>query len=280
MRLTIATWNIHGNRAAWSYLARRGVDIALVQEAKPPAIPLRTFPSAASPDEWRIGKGRPWASAIGLLNDRFHVERIPIRPLPDAYSEPWEPETIYASHPRTFVGAKLISTNGGEALIISAYGLMTDWNASIHAGYSSTSLHRLLSDLTPWLDSPRGQNAVLAGDLNSGDQWKQGTRYARWGPMHDVVRDRIESFGFVNAVARSVPSNRGPLQDCPCGMRDDCRHVRTFRLHGKPDSAPYQGDHVFVRGALVGALVDCQPDYSAEAWSLSDHCPLIAEFDI
>jgi hypothetical protein len=76
---------------------------------------------------------------------------------------------------------------------------------------------------------------------------------------------------WVGATAGSHPT----LDGCPCSD-DPCRHVRTIR-HAR-SAKPWQDDYLFATGALAERLRDCQPVSEARAWELSDHCPLLAEF--
>ncbi len=54
--------------------------------------------------------------------------------------------------------------------------------------------------------------------------------------------------------------------------------VRTHRHKNNPDSVPYQDDWIFASKKLKP--VSCAPLDTEEAWKLSDHCPVVAEFEI
>ena len=51
------------------------------------------------------------------------------------------------------------------------------------------------------------------------------------------------------------------------------QYVRTFGTR----EAPFQDDWVFSSPALV--CTRCEPEDTDEAWALSDHCPVVAEFE-
>jgi endonuclease/exonuclease/phosphatase family metal-dependent hydrolase len=120
---------------------------------------------------------------------------------------------------------------------------------------------------------------LLAGDLNSGTQWRAGMRQERWGPMHDATMARIAALGFRDCLADNLPEGRGPLPGCPCGPRLDCRHVRTLRQNNDPLGDPVQVDYIFATAPLAEHVVECRPFDRDDAWALSDHCPVVADLD-
>jgi hypothetical protein len=296
MILRIATWNMdhwkrmkadpsgQGQRNAWTYLQGLGVDVALVQEAVPPPFTdpatwqVRSHPAPDQPDAWYIHpRYRRWGSAAVLYNPALEFEPIATTPLGrDNYRQ-----GLWISHPGTWAGIKPCLP-GQELILISAYGLMDDFNSEIESGYSTTTVNRLLSDLTPLIDSEAGKRMIIAGDLNIGTQYTDPSpeERHRWGPMHRATLDRITDFGFVDCLAASIPAARGPLAACPCGPAPDCRHIRTFRHDDKADSQPWQNDLILASTALAAGLVSCTPLDHEEAWALSDHCPVVAEFEV
>lgn len=295
MKVTVISWNMDtwkratfGRdpdhlRRAWQFLADLRPDIALVQEARPPLVDGtpppwwgRSWPPAETPERWWVSKTRRWGSAVVCLNPDLDLRPIETVRLGD----PKEVGQLAASHPGTFAAVEVGLPSGDAFVAISAYGLIDDHNPEIGEGYSATTLNRMLSDLTPLIDSRRGRRMVLGGDLNSGTQWRPGIRQARWGPMHDATMARIEGFGFHNCLAEMLPPDRGPLEGCPCGPRPDCRHVRTLRQNNRPDGDPVQVDYIFASDAIVDRVVSCQPLGIEEAWSLSDHCPVVATFEM
>jgi exonuclease III len=295
VQLTLATWNMdywkrlhfggdpdHLTKA-WRYALSLGADLLLVQEAVSPPTSVRTaamecIPSADRPELWWIGRTRRWGSALVKLNPAIETAQIATIPL----GAPRPREQLAISHPGTFVLAE-IRVDGTEPLVVaSVYGMMDGFNPELADSYSTTTVNRMLSDLTPLLDSKRGRRVVLGGDLNSGgDQWSPATPLgARLGPMHAVTYERFAALGLTDAVRLKVPAGRSPLAGCPCGPRDDCRHVRTFRGGNKADGPPYQNDYFFVGRELVDAVRDCHPLDEEAAWALSDHCPVVLTLDL
>jgi hypothetical protein len=63
---------------------------------------------------------------------------------------------------QTFPGSVSVAQQDGEqpTVFVSVYGVLD-------AGYAITTMHRILSDLTPLLDSPLGRQVILGGDLNA-----------------------------------------------------------------------------------------------------------------
>jgi exonuclease III len=254
MRLTVATWNMNQKRAGWAYLDqlvhRLGVDVALVQEAKPPPsahLPgFDSVPPADDPGLWRIGPTRPWSSAIIAYG--YALSEVPtVRvgdPIPDDH--------FYMSHP----GALRIATVGSEPpiTVASLYGLMIEGR---HPGdkdrFAISTVNRMLSDLTPLIYSTRGKRMVIGGDLNIDPQYPQP-----WGRHHQLILDRMEALGFVDcseSPARTI-------------LRETTR--------------PYQDDRIFRRNVeRVSCLVLNSDDDRLDLAALGvDHCPLVATFEI
>lgn len=155
MKLTVATWNMdHWKRtpsqrkAAWEHLRRSGVDVALLQEAVPPAdVPRHDV-------VWReIGRARRFGSAVVSLRG------WPIGEITTAKSS-----YSYLSFPLlgTFPGSVAIARvhppGTKPVTFVSVY--------SVIDVYATTTLLRQIADLTPLFDSAHGERVVLGGDLN------------------------------------------------------------------------------------------------------------------
>jgi exonuclease III len=130
-------------------------------------------------------------------------------------------------------------------------------------------MHRVLSDLTPLLDTRFGKHVIIGGDFNCSTQL-MGRDRAR----HRNLFERFTTLGLVDLLALTAES-RPPLDNCPC--RDEpCRHVQTLR-HGN-SSIPWHNDYLFATAAVAERLRDCQPVVESAFLALSDHCPVVAEF--
>jgi endonuclease/exonuclease/phosphatase family metal-dependent hydrolase len=257
----IVSWNMDHwrrssseRRAAWELLRGLNVDYALVQEAVPPG------DTAASRCVYRdggiAGKGR-WGSAVVSF-------RKPIRKVSDVAS-PYGRSGRRASLERTLPGSLAVAEANDGLVLVSAYGAFDE-------GYTVTTVHRLLSDLTPLLDGPLGKRVVLAGDLNVSTQIQPPHR-----ARHRNALERFATLGLVDCF--TLPGvSPAPLAGCPC-EDEPCRHVRTER-HAR-SRVPWQTDYVFVSKALARRVRACSTLDGAEPdpWALSDHCPLVLELE-
>ena len=90
----------------------------------------------------------------------------------------------------------------------------------------------------------------------------------------------VESLGLVNLFKRTQPS-RGPLAACPC-KESPCWHVETFRHRGGTrEPGYYMTDHLFASPELADRLTALEVwNDRPEVWTLSDHCPIVARFDL
>jgi exonuclease III len=157
--------------------------------------------------------------------------------------------------PGTAVTASLTRDGGVPITVVSMYGLIQKRANGV--GYAVPSVHSALNDLTATLDVRRsGQPVVLAGDLNVSPQVPPPDTDA-----HAAVISRIKAFGLIDCL--------GSTQD---------GFVRTHRHRNNPNSKAYQDDWVFASPKL--RLVSCEALDDGAAWALSDHCPVLFEFDV
>ena len=144
-------WRRRGARqqtAAWEYLESLNPDYALLQETVPP--PGLPADRRVHRKEGIEGRGK-WGSAVVSFAG-------PIRELVDAQS-PYSKKAKRVSLHRTLAGSLAVAEVGKGVVLVSAYGTFEE-------GYTVTTVHKLLSDLTPLLDSRSTKGVVLAGDLN------------------------------------------------------------------------------------------------------------------
>jgi exonuclease III len=248
MRLRVVSWNMnhHFRREQadqqWAYLESLEPTIALLQEAPPPP-PHRQ----AVFQDVRGAKLRTGIVGYGAVE----LEEIPVVPLGEDVPE----GHLVTSRPGTFVAARAKLPGGSRITLISAYGVLS--SVLTKTNYATTNVHRMLSDLTPLLDVQRSKlPLVFGGDLNISPEVPQPDTAA-----HVAVIDRIKAFG---------------LDDC-LGQHHPGRYVRTLRHMNKPDSKAYQIDWVFSSRKV--RCIDARANDREEAWSLSDHCPVIADFE-
>ena len=195
----------------------------------------------------------------------------PIRAIESAVS-PFRPD----SNPllRTYPGCVAIAeVQGADPLIVvSAYGL-------IDRGYAESTVHPILSDLTPLIDERRGRRMVIGGDLNVTTQWSSTHKsFLRGRHKECLARDlnlihRFEALGFTNLVVRGD----GPLKGCGCHAGSKCRHVQTQR-HDR-STFPWQNDYIFVTADICERKPRLEVFDREDAWALGGHCPVVIEFE-
>lgn len=254
--MRVATWNMNhwqrtpGERTeAWAFLNDLSLDVALVQEALPPPGTRAVYRSEG------IGARRKWGSAVVS----FGGDLVELARVTSGFAKQ-EMELL-----QTFPGSVAIahSTEGEGSVFISAYGLLD-------GGYAITTMHRVLSDITPLLDRDLGKRLIIGGDFNCSTQLEGRDR-----DRHRNLFERFATLGLVDLLAATADT-RLPLDNCPCSD-EPCRHVQT---HHHPKSAlPWHDDYLFATAALAERMRDCQPLAGPDAWRLSDHCPVVAEFD-
>jgi len=261
MKITVATWNMdHWKRspaqreAAWARLRNLGADAVLLQETVPP----RDVPRDRI--VWReIGRERRFGSAVVSLSGP--VEEIVTAK--SCYS--------YLAFPllNTFPGSVAIGRfhpkEQKPITLVSVYGVIDV--------YSTTTLLRQVADLVPLFDSRDGTRVVLGGDLNItlGIGADERARYA-------AVFQAIESLGLVNLFERV--KNRPPaIEGCDCNLKP-CFHVGTHRNANYPDGIPRHLDYLFASPELANRCSRIRLEDDASIWELSDHCPVLAEFDL
>jgi hypothetical protein len=132
-----------------------------------------------------------------------------------------------------------------------------------------TTLHRLLSDLTPLLDSERGQRVILAGDLNAGTQPWQGEKYDSWSLN---LWQRFLEFGFTDCLPAMVAPDRGGLHGCACGGGPECRHTLTSRV-SRPNARPWENYHILTMPGVKATACFALNAPDSTTWTYSDPVP-------
>ncbi len=155
--------------------------------------------------------------------------------------------------------------------MISAYGI-------IDRGYAESTVHRMLSDITPLIDEHRGKRIIIAGDLNT-TQWSDKHKSFLKGLQRQCLKrdqnlfDRFEVLGLQNVI---VNDDNKPLKNCDCSYGENCRHVQTQR-HNRSEF-PWQNDYLFLSEDLRQLPHSVKVIDNEEIWKLSGHCPIIIEF--
>lgn len=279
--MRIVSWNMnHCMRSpalrtqAWEYLRDAlHADVVLVQEASPPP-KLRSVYRPIDPKN----KSLNWGSAVVALRADISLHPRKRVALADCYFKTPEKGELPDSHPGASAVADVLVGNG--KLAFTAVSLYGQWEEMPGGGalYACARLHRMMSDLTDVFAASRRKPVVVAGDLNITTQiaYEGQTQTDTDGAA--AVFARLRAWGLTDCLGRAFTGN-SPMADCTCGGGDACTHVQTFRLKNEAASRPTQLDYAFASQPLVPRLIRSQVVHDNEAWRLSDHCPLVLEFD-
>jgi hypothetical protein len=123
-------------------------------------------------------------------------------------------------------------------VFVSPYGVLEE-------GYAVTTMHRVLSDLTPLLDRDLGKRLIIGGDFNCSTQ-----RPGRDRDRHRNLFERFATLGLVDLLALTA-GTRPALADCPCSD-ELCRHVQTLCQDGS--KVPWHNDYLFATAAVADRL--------------------------
>ena len=142
---------------------------------------------------------------------------------------------------------------GTDIAVISMYGKNVYDYEKVTAFSYLANLHRCLSDTAPLLDGfSSAKRFIIAGDWNAGPQW-------------DKEKSR-KNFNFFERLATF------DLKDCLRHFPDG-GYETTFKHNGNR-----QIDWMFASQTFPAH--NPHVDYAAEIEDLSDHYPIIAEFEI
>lgn len=266
MKLRVATWNMNywqrkgadEQRSSWRFLDEVvRPDLALLQECVP-----SSDPHAVVYQEGGISTTRPWGSAVVS----YGLDAEPITSVKSGYGRGGS-LNLLRTHPGAVAVAEIRPPDLEPIVMVSLYGLLDE-------GWSITTVHSILSDLTPLIDSPLGRRLVIGGDFNCSTQLR--FPYRTW---HQNLFQRIESMGLIDLL-ELTRDKRTPLANCICDEAPSCGHVQTHRHPGSP--VPWQDDYLFASRELAAQLVDCRTIDHGEPdpWELSDHCPVVADFEL
>jgi endonuclease/exonuclease/phosphatase family metal-dependent hydrolase len=254
---------------AWRFLEEVvQPDVALLQEAGPPPEGIVNSirrEGGIRDDRLSPPKDRGWGSAVvswGPSLTAIDETRFPFDP---------RPIPLLRTFPGSVAIARIDPKEGWPLVVVSAYGV-------IDQGYADTTVHRILSDLTPLIDRQRAKRIILGGDLNITTQWSAKHRSFLRGFVSECLRrdrnlfDRFETLGL-----RNVVKGKMALEGCGCEDGSRCEHVRT-QWHEKSDF-PWQNDYVFVTEDLLPHVSMVRVHDEGPRWELSSHCPIVVELE-
>ena len=236
MEIKVSAWNMDYWRrdesqrlAAWNYLINElSSDISLMQETKPQVL----FDGSYDIHYNKFPQKSDWGSAI--ISKKYQYSEY-------SFSSSYEGST-------GLMCFDFKISDNITLTVINIYGKIDS------EGYSTTTLHHMLSDLTPLLNKyKKNRYFIIAGDFNASTQWDE--KYNGRDPLHKLVFDRIEDFGMLN---------------CTKEIFGD--HIKTHS-HSK-SSFPWQDDYIFVSKNLRKSLVSCNVHNNEKILELSDHFPV------
>lgn len=269
--LTLVSWNMNGLATAWDQvIADASVDVALVQEARPPttSIPL-TIVSAAS--DWSTG-GAPNRSFCTAVAARKGVGRPTVTAIPTHRVGDPEGDGLAVSIPGTIALGE-VRWGAGQAIVVAS--VYSCWDSPVGGGgwiYADSSAHRLISDLSGLIDSQRSHRIIVAGDWNILYGYgEQGSSY--WARRYQTVFDRMEALGLTFCGPQHP--NGLPAAPPPAELPETSRNVPTYRRNrNDPSTGTRQLDFAFASAALAPKVSVCA-DNGADGWAPSDHCRVI-----
>lgn len=262
-RMRVATWNLKQAVAPkkplpelWDWLGDR-VDptVAVLTEAK--------VPSGGPPAGWSveyepdgIGPRRKWGTVIaarGVSLQRVTSVKRGLRTVPLTFR--WPAAVIVSD---VIVGKECWGT------VVGLYGLTVDRRGE-SCGHGGFSVPTILNELEPLLESKRAERLLIAGDFNLWPSDASG---------------EVVSRGLVDLIEHTA-ATRPALVGCSgCAKGPNCGHLWTHKNGNSPNAAKQQIDYVFASRRLVEELrsVYGGVQYFHEAWDVSDHAPVVAEF--
>lgn len=271
----ILSWNIGGREEAWRQLAAdASIDVALLQEAKPPprGLPLAVVEAQGG---WETSgwEKRPFRTAVVRCSKRVEtLAEPPVVPLGLA-----GPAELAVSRPGTLAVARVLPPGGMPFTVASVYAA---WERPVPRSdggwiYGDASAHRLVSDLSALVSAQREQGLLVAGDWNILHGYGEGGS-PYWGNRYRTVFERLEAIGLT-FVGPERPAGI-PADPRPEELPPDSRDVPTFRTsQAVPASAQRQLDFVFASADVADRIAGVAALNGPEEWGVSDHCRVVID---
>ena len=282
--IKVVNWNIGRTHKPLEELLLMNADVALLQEVHPGGYEWLNAVKdgvAVSPQEpWELWDSYDRWPLVVKLSDRVKVEWfkqiIPTR---------WvEADEIAVSGVGTIAVARVTPVGGGEPFIsVSMYARWYEPKPTDGTGwfYSDASTHRIITDLTVFVDSPvfsgyednPNHRILAAGDLNMDFDFGRGTHPA--APRANTIVDRMNALGL-EYMGPQYPDGR-PADPAPQGLAADTKNVPTYyHAGGSPVTAQNQLDYVFASRGFHNS-VRTRAMNGVDEWGSSDHCRILIE---
>jgi len=273
--MRLVSWNIRSLPDAWRMLASDpSVDVALLQEAKPPPsdVACQVEPPLDSECRWTMpGWTRVFRTAIARLSDRVTMRRRPTADLASARGS-----ILPVSRVGTLAVAGI--TRGDETITcISAYA---PWENAIHEPprdkptiFSDASAHRLVSDISP-LITCKHHKVLVAGDFNTPHGYGEDDD-AYWRDRYATVFTRLEALGLRFVGPRAATGRRAsPRPDERKAGSESVPALVSNRHH--PEGVRRPLDFVFASESIV-ERVSVRALDGVDEWGPSDRCRVVVD---
>lgn len=252
-RVRVVSWNLGfaysfkaSHERAWHYLAALDADIAFLQEVKPPAWAYERWAIEIAPH-------KHWGSAI-VAKREFGLT-----------SHPDQTPGILAQFGAYLATATLTPAAGVSILVASVHTSARVASQDRLAGLDPDAVRRPSVD-APWnndlaysayRDLVQGRRFLVSGDWNTARLWDKV--YGGSGGVEFFERAAADGWVECHRVF----------------------HDEEGRTWFRGTEQPYQLDHAFCDPVTAQALKSCEVDpYPVEQLGLSDHAPLVMEFEM
>ncbi len=251
--MRVVSWNLGfaysfkaSHERAWHYLAALDADVAFLQEVKPPAW---------ASERWDIDMAphKHWGSAI-VAKRELGLTSPPDRTL-----------GVLGQFGAYLATATLTPAAGVSLLVASVHTSARVASQDTLAGLDPEAIRRPSVD-APWnndlaysayRDLVKGRRFLVSGDWNTARLWDKV--YGGSGGVEFF--DRAAADGWV---------------ECHRMFHDE-----EGRTWFRGNEQPYQLDHAFCDPVTAEVLKSCEVDpYPVETLGLSDHAPLVMEFEM
>jgi len=267
----LVSWNI-GGRDPWPDLQDLDADIALLQEVRPPrsVSALQVVPNDLMTWATAGWEKREWRTAVVRLSDRVQIDSRPTHTIEMASSE----QDWTVSRDGTITAADV---RAADTTLFTAVSVYAVWDRTARGDvYADASAHRILSDLSALMASPR-HRLIVAGDWNILFGYgEHGDSYFK--ARYETVFARAEALGL-KFVGPQFPNGR-QADPWPGELPRESKCVPTYH-HSRqtPATATRQLDFVFASAAL-GESTTVRALNEPSAWGPSDHCRVVIDVDL
>ena len=274
--LKLLSWNMNQKVANWQAVIDSAVDVAMLQEAKPP--PKEIAESFILQQEPNSAESKlPWRAMIAGAAESDSVEITPIKTQPLGGRDI---EALMVSRDGSLAAAAVkIKDTGEEVIVVSMY---STWMSPIKQTgsswiYSDASAHRLVSDLSGLIGRQKGHKIIAAGDLNILYGYGEENNLY-WAKRYSTIFDRMDALGM-RFVGPQAPEGGRQADPWPKELPEESLNVPTF-YHNRqsPATASRQLDFVFASESIA-ERVKVKALNREEEWGPSDHCRILIELN-